>query len=264
MKVVFFCGGLGTRLREYSETIPKPMVNIGYRPIIWHLMKYYAHFGHKDFILALGYRGDIIKQYFAHYDECLSNDFVLSDGGKKVHLYNSDIKDWTITFVETGMNANIGQRLAAVRKYLEGEETFMANYSDGVSDLHLPTYLDQCAAHGKTASFVTVRPPYTFHVVNTNAGGQVRSIIAASKADIRVNAGYFVFKKNIFDYMKEGEELVEQPFQRLIEAGQLSAYEHDGFFACMDTFKDKQTFDMRHAAGDTPWEVWKNNSGGKR
>src|SRR2546428_6260303 len=124
MKVVLFCGGLGTRLREYSESIPKPMVNIGYRPIIWHVMKYYAHFGHKEFILCLGYRGDVIKQYFLNYDECVSNDFVLSGGGQKLELLNSDISDWKITFADTGVNSNIGQRLHAAEKYLDGDESF--------------------------------------------------------------------------------------------------------------------------------------------
>ncbi len=134
MKVVIFCGGYGTRLREYSETIPKPLVNIGERPIIWHLMKYYAHFGHKDFILCLGYRGDLIKEYFLNYDECASNDFVLSEGGRKIELFNHDISDWRITFVDTGLKSNIGQRLKAVEKHLDGEEVFLANYSDGLSD----------------------------------------------------------------------------------------------------------------------------------
>ena len=132
MKVVLFCGGMGMRLREYSETIPKPMVEIGYRPIIWHLMRYYAHFGHKEFILCLGYRGDLIKKYFLNYAEWLSNDFVLSNGGRDITLYNSDIGDWTISFIETGLQANIGQRLKAVEKHLADEPVFMANYSDGL------------------------------------------------------------------------------------------------------------------------------------
>ena len=259
MKVVLFCGGLGTRLREYSDTIPKPMVNIGYRPIIWHLMKYYAHYGHKEFILALGYRGDIIKQYFLQYDECLSNDFVLSEGGKSLTLYNSDISDWSISFVDTGMNSNIGQRLSAVRPYLEGESAFMANYSDGLCDLHLPSYLDDFKAHGKVASFVTTRPPYTFHLVSTDSDGRVNGITAAGRTDMWINGGFFIFRKEIFDYMQPGEELVEEPFQRLVAANQLVAHRHEGFFACMDTFKDKQTFDNRHAVGDTPWEVWKKH-----
>ena len=120
MKVVLFCGGLGTRLREHSDTIPKPLVNIGYRPILWHLMRYYAHFGHKDFILCLGYRGDLIREYFLNYNECMSNDFVLSEGGRKIELLRSDIEDWRITFVDTGLHSNIGQRLLRVRQYLRG------------------------------------------------------------------------------------------------------------------------------------------------
>src|SRR4051812_44569265 len=143
MKVVLFCGGLGTRLREHSDTIPKPLVNIGPRPIVWHLMRYYAHYGYKDFVLALGYRGDLIKEYFLNYNECLSNDFVLSDGGKKVELIKSDIHDWRITFVDTGLHANIGQRLLRVRPHLQGEETFMANYADGLTDLPLDQHVEQ-------------------------------------------------------------------------------------------------------------------------
>src|SRR3954465_13444214 len=137
MKVVIFCGGLGMRLREYSENIPKPMVPVGYRPILWHVMRYYAHFGHKDFILCLGYKGDTIKKYFLEYDETQSNDFVLSQGGKQVDLLASDIHDWKITFVDTGLNSNIGMRLKAVQPFLEGEEMFLPIYSQGVSDLPL-------------------------------------------------------------------------------------------------------------------------------
>src|SRR5438094_9742510 len=142
MKVVLFCGGLGTRLREYSETVPKPMVNIGQRPIIWHLMKYYAHYGHTEFILCLGYRGDLIKEYFLNYDECVSNDFTLSDGGKTVHVHHRDIDDWKITFAETGLHSNLGQRLLAAEKYVGTDDVFLANYSDGLTDLSLPAYLE--------------------------------------------------------------------------------------------------------------------------
>src|SRR6516164_4239344 len=133
MKVVLFCGGLGTRMREYSETVPKPMVQIGPRPIIWHVMKYYAHYGHRDFILCLGYKGNSIKDYFLHYDEAVSNDFVWSHGGRKIEYLNRDIDDWRITFVETGIHSTIGERLKAVESHLAGEEVFLANYSDGLS-----------------------------------------------------------------------------------------------------------------------------------
>src|SRR6185436_12849110 len=156
MKVVLFCGGLGMRMREFSEAVPKPMVPIGYRPILWHVMKYYAHHGHKDFILCLGYKADIIKNYFLEYNECVSNDFVLSNGGKNVELLNSDIHDWNITFVDTGLMSNIGQRLRAVQRHLENEEMFLANYTDALSDVHLPSVIDAFRDSGRVASFVSV------------------------------------------------------------------------------------------------------------
>jgi glucose-1-phosphate cytidylyltransferase len=143
MKVVLFCGGLGTRLREHSETIPKPLVSVGYRPIVWHLMRYYASFGHKDFILCLGYRGDAIREYFLNYNEAMSNDFTLSDGGRTVELHSRDLHDWRITFVDTGLHSNIGERLVAVRRYLRDEDVFLANYSDGLGDISLEQMLEQ-------------------------------------------------------------------------------------------------------------------------
>ncbi|HYG98969.1 MAG TPA: glucose-1-phosphate cytidylyltransferase [Terriglobales bacterium] len=256
MKVVLFCGGLGTRLREYSEVLPKPMVNIGYRPILWHVMKYYAHFGHKEFILCLGYKGDAIKHYFLNYDECVSNNFVLRNGGKDIKLLNSDIDDWNITFVDTGINSNIGQRLAAVRDYIGEDEEFMANYSDGLSDLPMPKYIDHFEKRGNIASFVSVVPTQSFHVLKLD-GERVCEISHIRQSGMRINGGFFLFKRQIFDYIREGEELVEQPFQRLIAANQLYAYNYDGFWACMDTFKDKQMLDDMYAKDDAPWEVWK-------
>lgn len=260
MKVVLFCGGLGTRLKEYSDTIPKPMVDIGYRPIMWHLMKYYAHFGHTEFILCLGYRGDIIKNYFLNYNEWLSNDFVLTKGGREVRIYNNDIADWTISFVDTGLHANIGQRLKAVRKYLADDEIFMANYSDGLSDLYLPDYLDFFEKQGKIASFLSVQPSASFHIVSASNEGLVSSIEAAQKANLWINGGFFVFKQAIFDYMQDGEELVEAPFQRLMAERQLLTYKNPGFWTCMDTFKEKKVLDDLYARGETPWVVWENGS----
>lgn len=258
MKVVLFCGGLGTRLREYSETIPKPMVEIGYRPLIWYLMKYYAHYGHKDFILCLGYKGDYIKNYFLNYDECLSNDFVFSDGGRQIQLYNSDIRDWTITFVETGLNSNIGQRLKAVQKYLDEDEVFLANYSDGLTDLPLPEYLDHFCKRDKLASFLAVQPSQSFHVVKLGEENVVASIQPVAKSELWINGGFFIFRKEIFKFMHEGEELVLEPFQRLIKDGQLLAYPYKGFWACMDTFKEKQMFDELYQSGKMPWAVWED------
>jgi glucose-1-phosphate cytidylyltransferase len=256
MKVVLFCGGLGTRLKEYSETIPKPMVEIGYRPIMWHLMKYYASYGHTEFILCLGYRGDSIKNYFLNYNECLSNDFVLSEGGRTVQLLNQDISDWKITFVDTGATANIGQRLLAVRRHLGNDELFMANYADGLSDLYLPGYLDYFQQHRAVASFLSVQPSQTFHIVSAATDGRVNSIAPVQEMDLWINGGYFIFRREIFDYMRPGEELVNEPFQRLIAQQQLVTYRNPGFWACMDTFKEKKLFDDMVARGDTPWTVW--------
>lgn len=261
MKVVLFCGGLGLRLRDYADHIPKPMVPIGYRPILWHVMKYFAHFGHKEFILCLGYRGDLIKQYFLNYNECLSNDFVLSNGGKSVVLANCDIDDWRITFVETGLRSNIGQRLLAVQKYLIDEDLFLANYSDGLTDLDLTNYLAYAREQNKIATFLSTEPRLSYHMVQTDAHGLVTRITEFAKSGIRVNAGMFVFKKDIFTYVKHGEELVIEPFRRLIQARQLTAYEYDGFFAAMDTFKDKQQLDDLYEGGQPPWEVWRDNRG---
>jgi len=258
MKVVLFCGGLGMRIRDYSDAIPKPMVPVGYRPILWHLMRYYAHFGHKDFILCLGYRADTIKQYFLKYDETISNDFVLTEGGKRVDLLASDIQDWKITFVDTGLSSNIGQRLKAVQRFLEGEEVFLANYSDGLSDLPLPAMIDHFRSRDAIACFLGVAPTSSFHLVQTEDGGRVRSIRHIRDIGMRVNGGFFVLRRAIFDYIREGEELVQEPFQRLAAEGKLLAYPYDGFWACMDTFKEKQILDDMYSRGQPPWEVWKN------
>ena len=232
------------------------MVNIGYRPILWHIMKYYAHYGHKDFILCLGHRADYVKDYFLNYNECISNDFVLSKGGKVLQLYSSDIDDWSVTFVDTGTNSNIGQRLKAVQKYLEGEEVFLANYSDGLTDLPINQQIEHFEKDQKVASFLCVKPNLSSHFVTLDNDGVVQAIKDINQSDIRINGGYFVFRKNIFQFMKDGEELLHEPFQRLVEKEQLVAYKYDGFWAAMDTFKDKQTLDDIYATGHAPWQVW--------
>jgi len=259
MKVVLFCGGLGLRIRG-AEDIPKPMVQIGYRPILWHVMKYYAHFGHKDFILCLGYRADTIKNFFINYDECASNDFVLSGSGN-IDLVNRDINDWRITFANTGINSNIGERLKAVEKYLEGEEEFLANYSDGLTDLQLPQQIQHFRQHGKIASFLCVRPKLSYHMVSLQEGNGslVSGLHAMNNGTLRINGGFFIFKRQIFDYIRSKEELVSEPFQRLIEEKQLVGYPYDGFWESMDTFKDKQRLEALFEGGAAPWEVWKTN-----
>jgi glucose-1-phosphate cytidylyltransferase len=264
MKVVLFCGGLGMRLREFSESIPKPMVPLGYRPILWHVMRYYAHFGHKDFILCLGHKADTIKSYFRNYDETISNDFVLAEGGQRVELLSKDIQDWRITFVDTGLNANIGQRLMAVRQFLEGEEVFLANYGDGLTDLRLPDMIDYFNGRNAVACFVGVAPTSSFHLVECVDGGQVKSIRHIKDIGLRINGGFFILRREIFSYIRDGEELVEQPFERLAAEGKLLAYPFDGFWACMDTFKERQTLEDMYSRGHPPWEVWRRGSGGTK
>src|SRR5271154_4213683 len=257
MKVVLFCGGAGMRLRGYVDDVPKPMVQIGTRPILWHLMKYYAHFGHKDFILCLGYKGSVIKDYFLHYDESVSNDFVWSQGGKKIHFLNRDIDDWTITFVETGTDATIGGRLKAVAPYLEDEEVFLANYGDGLSDLPLPAMVDAFRTSDALASLLLVQPTSSFDLVSTNEG-LVTGISELTRSDIWINGGFFVLRNEIFDYILPGDELVREPFRRLIDKKALLAYKYTGFWQCMDTFKDKQRLEeLNHRAA--PWKVWQHD-----
>lgn len=256
MKVVLFCGGFGMRLREYSDAIPKPLVCIGHRPILWHVMRYYSHFGYNEFILCLGWKGEDIKKYFLNYEETLSNDFVMTNGGSKVQLLRSDIQDWKITFADTGLASNIGQRLKAVQKYLQGEETFLANYTDGLTNLHLPDIIRFHQDHNAVASFISVKPTQSFHCVSATESGEVESIVPVNESTVRMNAGFFVLSHQIFDYIHEGEELVLEPFQRLIQKNKLFAMPFDGFYGCMDTYKEKQTLDDMYARGEMPWKLW--------
>lgn len=259
MKVVLFCGGAGMRLRGYADDVPKPMVQIGTRPILWHLMKYYAHFGHKDFVLCLGYKGNVIKDYFLNYDESVSNDFVWSQGGRKIHYLNRDIDDWTITFVETGANSTIGERLKAVEPHLGGEEMFLANYGDGLSDLDLPSMIEAFRESGAIASLLLVQPTASFDIVHTGAGGLVTGVCPLNRSEIWINGGFFVLRNEIFRYICPGDELVREPFQRLIEKRALLAYKYSGFWQCMDTFKDKQRLEELNQ-GAAPWKVWNHGA----
>jgi glucose-1-phosphate cytidylyltransferase len=258
MKVVIFCGGLGTRLREFGDNIPKPLVPLGYRPVLWHVMKYYAHFGHKDFILCLGYKADRIKDYFLRYDEAVSNDFVLSQGGRRVDLIRSDIEDWRVTFVDTGLHTKIGQRLRRVRHLVADDEMFLANYSDGLTDMHLPKMIDAFDRSGKIGAFVCAPPSQTFHVVTVTDGDRVETIKPVRESGLLVNCGFFAFRPQIFDYMEDGEDLVGPPFDRLVAADQLMGYRYDRFW-CMDTFKEQQELTDLCARGEAPWELWRTH-----
>jgi glucose-1-phosphate cytidylyltransferase len=264
MKVVLFCGGLGMRIRDYAENVPKPMLPLGYRPIIWHLMKYYAHFGHRDFVLCLGYRGDLIKNYFLNYEEGISNDFVLSEGGRKRELLTSDIEDWRITFVETGLSSNIGQRLLRVKHHVQNEEIFLANYSDGLSDIPLPEQIETFRQSGAVGCFLAMKPHLSYHFVSFDAQGRVEGFKDIIQSGLRVNGGFFIFRREIFDYIEEGEELVEQPFNRLVAERKLLAYNYDGFWVPMDTAKDKAKLDELYSSGRPPWFVWNGASDAMR
>ena len=260
MRVVLFCGGLGMRLRDYSDTIPKPMVQIGYRPLIWWVMKYYAYFGHRDFILCPGYKGDVIKDYFLNYNECRSNDFVLSQGGKRIDLLQKDIEDWRITFVDTGINANIGERLMAVEPFLRDDEVFLANYSDGLTDFPLPVMINDFLRNDHVATFLSVRPHNTFHFVSRREDGLVTGIEDVISANVWINGGCFVLRRSIFSYMQPGDELVVEPFQRLIAQGKLATQPYEGFWRCVDTFKDLQALEALYTKGHAPWELWRRDS----
>lgn len=244
------------RLREYSDRIPKPLAEVGPRPLIWHLMRYYAHYGHKDFILCLGYGGTAIKNYFLNYDESVSNDFVLHGGDGRREFFRKDIEDWRITFVDTGVQTPIGERLRRVRQHLIGEDVFLANYADGLSDLDLGAFVDSFLARGKTAGLISVRVPQSFHIVHADPDGHATKLEAVTTSPIRINGGFFVLRQEIFDVLGPGEELVVEAFQRLIERQQLLAIEYDGFWQSMDTFKDKILLDEIAARGPAPWQVW--------
>lgn len=256
MKVVLFCGGLGLRLNPATEIRPKPLLPIGEKPLLWNIMKYYSYFGHSDFILCLGYKGEQIKRYFLENGKFLSSDFTLSRGGRKRLLNEKDTDEWNITFLETGLHSNIGQRLQAAKKYLENEKMFLANYSDAVTDLSLPKLIDFFTKSRKTGCLVTVRPFYSYHTVSTTYNGCVKSIRPMAQSRIRLNGGYFVFKNGIFDYIKKGEDLVDEPFQRLIKNHELIAYRYNGFWATLDTFKDKARLDELASSGKACWQVW--------
>jgi glucose-1-phosphate cytidylyltransferase len=220
-------------------------------------MKYYAHFGHKEFILCLGHKSEKIKEYFLNYNECVTNDFTMTNGGKTLELMQSDIHDWKITFVDTGLKSNIGQRLKIVQPYLQGDDYFLANYSDGLTDMALDQMIREFMSNNKIAAFVCAPPSQSFHVVSLGHHGKVDKFERVKDAGVLINGGFFIFRKDIFNYMEEGEELVLEPFQRLIEKDLLIGYKVSRFW-CMDTFKEQQELTDLVNQGTAPWEVWRN------
>ena len=253
MKVVIFCGGLGVRMGEETSRIPKPMISVGGRPILWHIMKWYASWGYDDFVLCLGYKGECIKDYFLNYNEALSNDFVLSNGGRDVELSARDISSWRIAFVDTGAQSTIAERLLAVASHLDGDEYFLATYGDGLTDAPLPDMIERLRSSGKTGLFISVRPMFNAHVVHADVDGVVTGVEDMQHADVWINGGFMVLRRDILELINPGEELVIEPFARLIERGELLAYRYEGFWEPMDTIKDKQRLDALAESGSPPW-----------
>jgi glucose-1-phosphate cytidylyltransferase len=255
MKVVFFCGGQGMRLYPSTGNIPKPLVAIGDHPILWNLMKYYSYYGQNEFILCLGYKGGEIKKYFVNYNEALSNDFVLTEGGK-IEVISKDIEKWNITFSDTGLQTNTGERLKKIKKYVGDDEWFMVNYADALTDLNLQELTDYAIKRNKIGCLITVSVPQSFHVIYSDRYGYVKQIERIEKSELRINGGFFIFKNEIFDLIEKGEDIIEA-LKRLAERQELVEYKYDGFWASMDTYKDKARLDKMAETGKAPWEIWK-------
>jgi glucose-1-phosphate cytidylyltransferase len=256
VKVVLFCGGLGMRMREGAASAPKPMNMIGDRPLLWHVMRYYAHFGHTDFILCLGYGAPTVKDYFIHYDETLSNDFTLVSG-QGVQLHSTDITDWNITFIDTGLSSTIGERLMRVRPHVEGEEIFLANYADTLTDAPLDELVERFRTTPEAVvSMLAVPPVSTHHVVEMDDRGQVTGVRAVRELMQWENGGYFVMRPGIFDVLREGEDMMPDAFARLVPGGRLLAQRHDGFWRAADTFKDRAELEDMFHRGQCPWMLW--------
>ena len=254
MKVVLFCGGLGTRLRDFSEEIPKPLVPLGSVPNLSHVMRYYVHHGHSDFLLCLGYKAEVIKRYFMDRPGRIG-EVVTEHGAERITLA-TESEICSITFIDTGLTASVGQRLKAIEPFLKDDEVFLANYADGLTDFPLPRLIEEFGSREAIGIFLSVRPNASFHLVRRAANGRVLSVDDVVKANAWINGGYFVFRRQIFDYIRPGEELVEQPFGRLIDEGRLFSVEYDGFWRCIDTFKDLQALENLLRSGDAPWMVW--------
>ena len=259
MKVVLFCGGLGTRIREYSENIPKPMVPIGHHPILWHVMNYYSQYGHRDFVLCLGYKANVVRDYFLTVKRWTYSDVKISDFGRQVEVLGEAPPDWRVSLVDTGIWRNIGERLVAVKNFLKEEEMFLANYSDGLTDAPLPDMIDRFKGSGKIGCFIAVHPPFNFHLAEFDERDTVSRLRSSHEINLWINGGYFIFRSQIFDYIKDREELVLDPFNRLIEEGQLMAYKYEGFWRAMDTLRDRQVLEEMVERGETPWRKAPNN-----
>lgn len=258
MKVVILAGGLGTRLREETEFRPKPMVEIGGRPILWHIMKLFAFHGLTEFIVGIGYKGEVIKDYFLNY-EARNNDFTITLGkSTEIAFHDQHLEsDWQVTVADTGQDTQTGGRVRRVQQYV-GDETFMVTYGDGLADVDITQLLAFHRSHGRLATLTTVRPVSRFGVLDLDEGsGTVRRFREKPGVDGWVNAGFFVFEPAVFGYLGGDECVLEEaPLQALAKDGQLAAYQHNGFFQPMDTYRETRLLNDLWATG-APWEVWR-------
>jgi glucose-1-phosphate cytidylyltransferase len=257
MKTIILCGGLGTRLREETEYRPKPLVDVGGRPILWHIMKLYDHYGIRDFLLCLGYRGNMIKEYFLNY-EAMNNDFTICLGRHNSITYQEEHQeqDFHVTLADTGLETMTGGRIKRAQKYVSG--TFMVTYGDGLADLDIGALLAFHRSHGKLATVTTVRPVSRFGILDVGIGGEVLRFAEKPQVDGMVSAGFFVFEEKVFDYMGGDDCVLErEPLETLAREGQLMAYCHDGFFFAMDTYREYMHLNDLWNSGKAPWKVWK-------
>ena len=256
MKVVLFCGGLGMRMRDGVTNAPKPMAMIGDRPLLWHVMRYYAHYGHTEFVLCLGYGASAVKDFFLSYDETRSNDFVLEGADRQVSLFKTDISDWRITFVDTGLHSAIGERLRRVRRFVEDEEMFFANYADVFTNVPLPDMVSRFAGTDAVLSLLAVPQTSSHHVVDIGENGIITQVTPVRDLRQWENGGYFVIRPEIFDHLYEGEDLVEDAIVRLVPQGRVLAYPHKGYWSPADTVKERAQLEEMYHRGDCPWMVW--------
>jgi glucose-1-phosphate cytidylyltransferase len=261
VKVVLFCGGYGMRMRDGVSDLPKPMHPVGPRPLIWHVMRYYAHFGHTDFVLCLGYGAHHIKDFFLNYSETASNDFVLHGGD--VHLLGSDIQDWTITFVHTGLDSPIGERLRRVRQHVEGEELFLANYADVLTDMPLNDMIDRFRMSDAVAALLAVPPQSAFHCVDVTDDDRIAGISTLQELPLWENGGYFVMRPEIFDYIPANGDLITDACQPLAREGRMLAYRHKGFWQPADTAKERTALEAAYQGGSRPWMLWEADPTGE-
>lgn len=258
MRVVILCGGIGQRLKEQTEFRPKPMIKVGEQPIIWHIMKHYAHYGHKDFVLALGYLGEMLKEYFYHY-KVMTRDFTVflgRDDKVKVHA-KEGIEDWTVTLVDTGRNALKGARIKRLEPHLP-DETFMLTYGDGVSNLDLNNLLEFHRNHGCIATVTGVIPSMRFGEVRARTDGSVDFREKNTGGAAMVNGGYYVLHRKIFDYLEDRDDCDFEigPLELLAEKRELMMYRHEGFWHCMDNIRDMDALNQMWASGKPPWKLW--------